>query len=337
MPLSRPAFLTSLALAALAMTALVARAQSTMGTIRGNVADGQGLALPGVIVTATSPNLQGQRLAVTAGNGDYVLTVLPPGTYTLSFELPGFERVERSLALSKGTLAVTSASRIQGAFTTFTDKQINNTFNPAASMDPNSLETRETPQDLLAVSFNGAVRSNLFVEALFSKRNLTLIGTGARSRDLVDGTLMIDAARGFRYWSATFCGVCDPEQRDNDDVYLKATYCHRVPDLQSVRDEARPGCQLGVRAQFRTAAQQTGLHDATTVPAVAGCAFLGIGLDQGERAAGRFGPRARRRGPAGGREGQRLGGDRQAASSSSEYVGDCLRPEAIVENLELSG
>ena len=35
---------------------------------------------------------------------------------------------------------------------------------------------------------------------------------------------MIDNARGLRYWSATFCGVCDDEQRDNQDVFVKATY-----------------------------------------------------------------------------------------------------------------
>ena len=35
----------------------------------------------------------------------------------------------------------------------------------------------------------------------------------------------IDSARGnLRYWSPTFCGVCDPKKRDNDDEFVKATY-----------------------------------------------------------------------------------------------------------------
>jgi hypothetical protein len=77
-----------------------ARGQSTTGTIRGHVNDAQGLALPGVTVSVTSPNLQGVRTAVTAENGDYVLTVLPSGTYTVTFELSGFQRVTRTVGLA---------------------------------------------------------------------------------------------------------------------------------------------------------------------------------------------------------------------------------------------
>src|SRR5690242_15330450 len=77
-----------------------AHGQSTTGTIRGHVSDPQGLPLPGVTVSATSPNLQGVRTAVTSENGDFVLTVLPPGTYTVAFDLSGFQRLERTVGLA---------------------------------------------------------------------------------------------------------------------------------------------------------------------------------------------------------------------------------------------
>jgi hypothetical protein len=77
-----------------------AAAQTTTGTIRGHVSDNQDLGVPGVTVTATSPNLQGQRVAVTTENGDYVLTGLPSGVYTLSFELSGFETVQRQITVA---------------------------------------------------------------------------------------------------------------------------------------------------------------------------------------------------------------------------------------------
>ena len=50
-------------LVAVALLALagVATAQTTNGTISGHITDAQGLALPGVTVNATSPNLQGVR------------------------------------------------------------------------------------------------------------------------------------------------------------------------------------------------------------------------------------------------------------------------------------
>ena len=80
--------------------AAVAAAQTTNGTISGHVADQQGLALPGVTVNASSPNLQGVRSVVSSENGDYVLSLLPSGTYTIAFELSGFQTVTKVVGLA---------------------------------------------------------------------------------------------------------------------------------------------------------------------------------------------------------------------------------------------
>ena len=90
-------------------------------------------------------------------------------------------------------------------------------------MDLNSLEDRKTPQDLFTVNYSGILTPTFFVEARYSQRNFTFDGSGAKSTDLIDGTLLIDNARGLRYWSATFCGVCTPEKRDNKDIFVKGT------------------------------------------------------------------------------------------------------------------
>ena len=89
-----------LAAVALLGVAAGAAAQTTNGTISGHVSDQQGLALPGVTVNATSPNLQGIRTVVTTASGDFVLPLLPPGTYRISFELSGFERVTKDVTLA---------------------------------------------------------------------------------------------------------------------------------------------------------------------------------------------------------------------------------------------
>jgi hypothetical protein len=68
---------------------------SSTGTIQGRVTDAQGAVLPGVTVTATSPALLGQQTAVTSETGNYRFPAVPPGTYTLSYELPGFNTVRR--------------------------------------------------------------------------------------------------------------------------------------------------------------------------------------------------------------------------------------------------
>lgn len=69
------------------------------GTISGNVTDPDGLALPGVTVTVSSPVLQGVRTVITSENGDYILPFLPAGDYTVTFELQGFATLNRSVSL----------------------------------------------------------------------------------------------------------------------------------------------------------------------------------------------------------------------------------------------
>jgi len=85
---------------ALLTLAANAAAQTTNGTISGHVSDIQGIALPGVTVTATSPNLQGARTAVTSANGDYAMPLLPSGVYTLTFELMNFKTVTKADSLA---------------------------------------------------------------------------------------------------------------------------------------------------------------------------------------------------------------------------------------------
>src|SRR5690349_3034596 len=58
-----------LTLAMLAIASVSGMAQSTTGTIRGKVVDLQNLALPGVTVNVSSPNLQGVRTVVTSESG----------------------------------------------------------------------------------------------------------------------------------------------------------------------------------------------------------------------------------------------------------------------------
>ena len=65
-------------------------------TIAGVVRDSSGAVLPGVTVEATSPALTEKvRTVVTDGEGAYRIVDLRPGTYTVTFTLPGFNTVKR--------------------------------------------------------------------------------------------------------------------------------------------------------------------------------------------------------------------------------------------------
>lgn len=72
-------------------------AQGLTGAIEGTLHDNTGGVLPGVTVTLSSPGLiGGAQVRVTETDGRFRFTLLPPGTYTLVFELAAFQRVERT-------------------------------------------------------------------------------------------------------------------------------------------------------------------------------------------------------------------------------------------------
>ncbi len=83
---------------------------SQTSTLTGSVVSNDGEALPGVTVTVSSPNMQGERFAVSGINGDYILKNLPPGNYTVKFSLEGMQTVERAANLPLGGIARSDAT-----------------------------------------------------------------------------------------------------------------------------------------------------------------------------------------------------------------------------------
>lgn len=79
------------------------------GVLTGTVVDADGLVLPGVTVTVTSPALQGARTTVTDANGVYAVRGLPPGQYTVQFELTGMRTVEATQRVDLGLTAQVDA------------------------------------------------------------------------------------------------------------------------------------------------------------------------------------------------------------------------------------
>src|SRR5687767_2635094 len=75
-----------------AVTMLMPAAAGAQGsvTIFGSVADGSGAAVPGARITATSGQTGSERVAVSDTSGNYAISALPVGTYTVKAELAGF-------------------------------------------------------------------------------------------------------------------------------------------------------------------------------------------------------------------------------------------------------
>jgi iron complex outermembrane receptor protein len=81
---------------ALLLCAGVASAQST-GIITGVVTDAStGKGVPGAVVVATSPAVQGEKTAVTGADGAFTISGLPAGNYRLAAQLGTYKPAERS-------------------------------------------------------------------------------------------------------------------------------------------------------------------------------------------------------------------------------------------------
>src|ERR1700720_1393391 len=76
--------------------------------ITGVVKDASGGVLPGVTVEAASPALiEKVRSVITDNTGQYRIVDLRPGTYSVTFTLPGFSTVKREGIEIAGTFVAT--------------------------------------------------------------------------------------------------------------------------------------------------------------------------------------------------------------------------------------
>src|SRR5437667_277089 len=137
--------LTRLLMGAILLLFMAAIAAAQTGAaVTGVVADTSGAVLPGVTVEAKSPALIEQlRSAVTDEGGRYRIVDLRPGTYTVTFNLPGFTTVTREgIELSGTFIATVNAElRVGGLQETVT------VSGETPIVDTQSTKTQETLQN----------------------------------------------------------------------------------------------------------------------------------------------------------------------------------------------
>ena len=132
------------------MMAGASRALAQEATIIGVVTDESRSVLPGVTVTATSPALQVQTVsAVTDARGEYRLSRLPIGTYTLRYEIAGFQAVRREdIRMTAGFVATIDISlKLGGVEETITVSGVSPVVD-VTSTTPRSQFTRELLETL---------------------------------------------------------------------------------------------------------------------------------------------------------------------------------------------
>ena len=179
----------------------------------------------------------------------------------------------------KVTYGLAQGHLLQGSFMKLSEDRVGDSQNPATAMDLNSLYTAKRPQNLSSITYNGVLSGKLTLEGRLSVRNQDLVGVGATSTDLIKGTLLLDNQRGgTRYWAPTFCGVCDPESRDNDDLFVKGSYflstrgtgAHNMVFGYDTFDDKRFANNHQSGSDYRILGTTSVIRDATIYPVFAG-------------------------------------------------------------------
>src|SRR5262245_4717113 len=136
--------------AALLMSASAAEAQVTTATLVGQLRDTSGAVIPGATVTAKHEGTGVTREATTDVNGEFVMSALPNGAYTVKIELTGFKTLENhGLELGAGqTVRQTFALQVGALTETLTVAAETPLVETSASLQADNLgsqEVRELP------------------------------------------------------------------------------------------------------------------------------------------------------------------------------------------------
>ncbi|HWM94799.1 MAG TPA: TonB-dependent receptor [Thermoanaerobaculia bacterium] len=131
----------------------------------------------------------------------------------------------------KLTLSPLTGHRLTGSYIKIDEDELGNFF--GTILDTRSINDRSLPQELTAFNYSGVLTENFFIEAQYSEREFTFENAGSKFTDRIFGTLLVDSVTGERWWSPTFCGVCRPEERDNENMLAKASWFLSTDSLGS--------------------------------------------------------------------------------------------------------
>ncbi|PYQ31009.1 MAG: hypothetical protein DMF56_03635 [Acidobacteria bacterium] len=172
-------------------------AQGTSGNLVGTVT-ASGAGLPGVTVTLSSPSLQGTRSTVTADGGAYNFAGLPPGDYSVAFELSGMQNVTKKTRVN---LSQTSRADADLKPTTVSEA-ITVTASAPAALETTEVSTNFTSDAIAELpTLNRTINTAALLAPGVNDAgpNQQIVISGAQSFDnlfLVNGVVVNENLRG---------------------------------------------------------------------------------------------------------------------------------------------
>jgi hypothetical protein len=116
----------------------LAAAQQT-GVISGKVVGTDNLPIPGVTIEARATVLPTPRVTTTGSVGDYRMPALPPGDYTVTFELSGMATVTRQVRVQLDLDTTVNATMAIGGLTETVE--VHGQFTPAIEKDSTAIKS----------------------------------------------------------------------------------------------------------------------------------------------------------------------------------------------------
>jgi Carboxypeptidase regulatory-like domain/TonB dependent receptor len=173
--------------------------------LSGTITDTSGAVLPGVTVTVTSESLiGGPKTAVTDATGSYRFPAVPPGAYTLTADLAGFEAFKQNVTLQLGqTITVDFKMQVSGRTET-----VNVTAESPVIEVKSSAKQQNITQELVEnIPFSSRFGPDIFLMAPgVNPNNRTAFGSGGSSSNayMVDGVDVSDPEGGTQWLFAAY-------------------------------------------------------------------------------------------------------------------------------------
>ena len=152
------------------------------------------------------------RKAKTAVSASTVFTNIP---FVNAFDEKRYE--------GKLTGSITPKHNLVASYLDVKNTEINNFF-PDIYDVASIVPSRQLPNKLKTVNYNGVLTNNLLAEVSWSSKDFAFINSGGRYTDRIRGTWIGDTVTGARMNAPVFCGVCTPEERNSGSIGAKGSY-----------------------------------------------------------------------------------------------------------------
>jgi hypothetical protein len=200
-----------------------AMAQSaTTGALTGTVTDPSGGVISNATVTATNLGTEQSRTATTDANGSYILSLLPPGNYRVTFSAPGFRTAEvPSVTIDVTATAVLNRGLLVGETTQQVTVQANAETIQTQNATVGSLVSGKTVTSLPLSTRNFTQIIDLSPGVVANVATATAVGNGTQDINvngsgsdqntyMMDGVIVTNYGSGGAAQSGSYAGIPIP-------------------------------------------------------------------------------------------------------------------------------